>query len=106
MTQTELRRAGWIAIGWLGIYAAAIGVAYIIGPFYILFVALVALCLARVRRLDHVITVVACVLVGPWIVFQFLDGSTGGSFILATLLAMTLASAKLGRVAGHRIWKN
>src|SRR5438045_9781559 len=106
MTLTEMRRACWIAIGWLGIYAAAIGVAYIIGPFYILVAALVALCLARLRRLDHLITVVACVLLGPWVVFQFLDGSTAGSFILASALAMTLASAKLGRVAGHRMWKN
>jgi hypothetical protein len=102
----ELRRAGWVAIGWLGIYAAAIGVAYLVGPIYILLVLLAALVLARLRQLDHLIAVVACVLIGPWVVVQLLDGSTGGSFILGSVLAMTLAAAKLGRIAGHRIWKN
>jgi hypothetical protein len=106
VTRTELRRAGWIAIGWLGIYAAALGVLYLVGPFYILLVALLALVLARLRVLDHFITGVACLLIGSQIVDQMFKGSLGASLILGSILAMTIASAKLGRIAGRRVWKN
>ena len=83
---------------------------YIVGPIWILLVAILSMFLARFSRLDHAFAalgIVALLLLFISLGQQTTDRSQGRlewflkwSVFYLSLYAMTIAAAKLGRIAG------
>jgi hypothetical protein len=109
----EVRRVAWIVVGFAALPAAALGAAYLVGPIYLVVIGLVALLLSRWSSLDHLIAGIAGLVWAYLVVDSMgnggrLNGHGVGlpwSLVLLTSgLAMTVAAAKLGRMAGARLW--
>jgi hypothetical protein len=109
----ETRRIGWIVVGLVGLPGAALGAFYLVGPIYLIVIALVALVLSRWSSLDHLIVALASMVWAYKVIDTMVQGGRLNghgiglpwSLVLLTSgLAMTAAAAKLGRIAGIRSW--
>ncbi len=106
------RRTAWIAIGGAGMPMALVSTVELVGPFYVGAVILISALLARWRRLDHVIALLASVIVVLFVagtVMRSVGSSHSSGWLTWVLiveisgLAMTVAAAKLGRMLAGRM---
>lgn len=95
----------------MGLPGAALGAFYLVGPIYLIVIAMAALVLSRWSSFDHLIVALASI---AW-AYKVIDtmGQGGGPgehgidlnlVLLTSGLAMTAAEAKIGRLAGARLW--